>query len=139
MMFGIHLAGLLHKSFNPDNVIFLGRRNDVDGMNILSLLGEPYVVGFELARPHCRPDYSVLPVETDIYAFPGYNVMTHFTVFFDLHSLGVVLLSIGLWRTLESFWEDYLAYCDERQKSRPQSSFTYQDLFSYGKGKWSSR
>jgi hypothetical protein len=120
-VFGVQLAGLLHKSFNPDNIIFFARNGDVEEATILAFLSEPYVVGFELARPDHRPDFSLVPAEVNLYTHPAYSVKRHFMPSFDVHSLGLILLSIGLWRPLESLWGEFIAYCDQQRKSRPET------------------
>lgn len=65
-------------------------------MKIQGLISKPYVIGFGLARPLCKPSFSVVPVETDIYTHPVYDITKHFIVTFNIYSLGLVLLLIRL-------------------------------------------
>jgi serine/threonine protein kinase len=97
-IFHLHSVQWVHKSFNPDNVILFGHR---DGDQIYFDWAKPYVVGFDVARAdvaHSDKLPSSFRWENRVYVHPAQQreSRNRFHKIFDIYSLGVVLLEIGL-------------------------------------------
>lgn len=92
----LHTAGWLHKSIRSQNIIFPKSDDSV-------LWSRPYLVGFEYSRPDQPGAASEKPEESvrlNLYRHlraQGEPRQT-FRKGFDVYSLGIVLLEIGLWR-----------------------------------------
>ncbi|KAI1428793.1 kinase-like domain-containing protein [Xylaria sp. FL1777] len=93
----IHLSGWLHKDLNPMNIVF-SHPNQNAWKNVD--YSRPYIVGFDHSREHNPEEYTEGPDESMAlgYHHPAYrNGLSRFQKSFDIFSLGLVLLSIGLW------------------------------------------
>jgi len=104
----LHLTNWLHKGIRSDNVIFF-----VDNMDSVQL-GSPYIIGFEHSRLdisgeqtenfnerdgskyYRHPDAIAIPVADFKQPLGGPG---RFSKTYDIYSLGVVLLEIGLFMT----------------------------------------
>ncbi|KAI1750463.1 kinase-like domain-containing protein [Xylaria castorea] len=122
-----HLSGWLHKNLNPMNVVFSHRDQaawkDVD-------YSRPYIVGFDHSREHNPQEYTEGPDENMAlgYHHPIYRRGSRrFQRSFDMYSLGLLLLSIGLWAPVveemrerypetssEELAEKYIALCETK-------------------------
>jgi serine/threonine protein kinase len=93
----IHTAEWLHKSIRSHNVLLPKQQGRV-------VWSRPYLVGFEYSRPDKPGELSEKAEES-----ARYNLYRHlqsqgtpsesFRKAFDMYSLGVVMLEIGLWRS----------------------------------------
>lgn len=150
-LYVIHACGFMHKNIRPSSILFLpAESDDRSGGPSKSrrvALGKPYIMGWGFTRPddiefvpaappppsgsNQRQDQLVrrdLVVTKDkdlgIYQHPQrlkypYRPYKHG---FDVYSLGLVLLEIGLWQSIESFvegitdftTEDFRGYLKER-------------------------
>lgn len=95
-MFNLLASEWLHKGIRSHNIIFFGENIEC-----------PYLVGFDHSRPDHPKEVSVkagASVEFDRYRHPNYfrNQLARYQKSFDVYALGVVLLEIGLWRTVEN-------------------------------------
>jgi hypothetical protein len=99
-MYNIHSVQWVHKSFNPDNILLFGTRSS-DGA-ITFDWANPYVVGFDASRAnlaHSDKLSASLRWENRAYTHPERQregEVKRFSKTFDIYSLGVVLLEIGL-------------------------------------------
>ena len=105
----LHSSGWLHKEIDSFNIVFL-YSNDSPSISI----HEPYLTGFGYARPDTEEVVS-LPVSStgkDIYKHPDLKVrnvesegqrVPRFSRRYDIYSLGLVLLEIGLWDSVSTF------------------------------------
>lgn len=125
----LHSARWFHKGFRSDKVVFFATKNrHAEGDENPSVdFEKPYVVGFEFARPFGNENVS-LPILRD----PGNQIYIHpdllasdaledgdtaaatgtdahgvlgprFIQAYDLYSLALVLIEIGLWQPLSTF------------------------------------
>lgn len=100
-MYHLHSVQWLHKSFNPDNILLFGYKSP---SGVRFDWTRPYVVGFDASRAN-RADSDRLPPslrwENRVYTHPlrqRTGEYARFQKIFDIYSLGVVLLEIGMLR-----------------------------------------
>jgi serine/threonine protein kinase len=99
-MYNIHSVQWVHKSFNPDNILLFGIRTSDDA--VVFDWANPYVVGFDASRAnlaHSDKLSTSLRWENRAYTHPERQRegdVKRFSKTFDIYSLGVVLLEIGL-------------------------------------------
>jgi Prion-inhibition and propagation len=96
----LHLANWLHKAISSENVLFMQQRG-VSRPHWEIPLSSVYLAGYEFSRPgRLRdPTQPAGDVVRSVYAHPAYrrgNI--RYRRLFDIYSLGVVLLEIGLWQ-----------------------------------------
>ncbi|KAF8249506.1 hypothetical protein K440DRAFT_620878 [Wilcoxina mikolae CBS 423.85] len=105
-------AGWFHKNLNSRNILFFAR-SGVASQSPKWDFSSPWVTGFDFARPNQKDEHSfeVDSGENDIYRHPDLrqnieNIEEHGRIpyrrQFDVYSLGLVLLEIGLWTPLSN-------------------------------------
>lgn len=95
-----HKVGWMHKSISAYNVVFF---HQPDPKPIDWLLN-PRIIGFNHSRPDEPQAFTEgppLPSKYQRYHHPRYTAAVRFRPDFDYFSLGVVLLEIGRWQTLD--------------------------------------
>jgi hypothetical protein len=104
-LYELHSSGWLHKSISSHNVLFFGKES---GTALPPPLEEPYFSGFTSSRPDDPSQISSQMVErgVGIYSHPDVQGFTgarraRFRAEYDIYSLGIVLLEIGLWKPFE--------------------------------------
>jgi serine/threonine protein kinase len=94
----LHKIGWVHKGISSSNVAFFYESQPT----LLSALQKPYIIGFKHSRPQAA--FTEGPTSDDSekdYEHPDYSRMNQrYSLKYDYYSLGLVLLEIGLWRTL---------------------------------------
>ncbi|KAH0606448.1 uncharacterized protein H6S33_004109 [Morchella sextelata] len=90
----VHTSNLVHKNIRPDTIVLFQ-----DGK---SLMGIPFLVGFQKIRPANGATWMVSDAEweKDLYRHPtrqGLKPEDTYKMQHDIYSLGVLLLEIGLW------------------------------------------
>lgn len=100
-VFNIHNIGWVHKNIQPKNILFWPKPDAMDEAD----LSKPYLMGFDISRPNQPEEVSEKPLshfEDDLYRHPHYKGMSacSFQPSFDIHSLGVILYEIGMWRNI---------------------------------------
>lgn len=106
---GLQLVDWVHESFRSENIVFFPRclqPGEALSSEERLVISQPWVMGFEFSRPEL--DFS--SGRQDIN--PARNVYRHperqnqpqkpFQKIHDIYGLGVVLLEIGLWRSVLS-------------------------------------
>ncbi|KAJ3537211.1 hypothetical protein NM208_g6414 [Fusarium decemcellulare] len=100
----LHASGWLHKSIRSHNIMFpmKGER---------PIWSRPYLVGFDFSRPDSSDETTEKPehsVRFNIYRHPSAQGIPgeSFRKGFDIYSLGVVLVEVGLWRLAWSLRRD---------------------------------
>ncbi|KAH7110535.1 kinase-like domain-containing protein, partial [Dendryphion nanum] len=96
----LHSVGWLHRNLNSDNIIFFIK----PGISADEIIEKPYVVGLTRARPDSDSWHSEGPDDARFvdYRHPEYATTRRFQVKYDYYSLGIILLEIGLWRSIGS-------------------------------------
>jgi len=105
----LHSVQWVHKSFNPDNILLFGRKSaSPAGSPVDFDWSRPYLVGFDASRAnraHSDNLPSSLRWENRVYTHPAKQReqgTPRFEYKFDIYSLGVVLLEIGLLQCFKS-------------------------------------
>ena len=117
-MMYLHFTDWLHKAIRSDNILFFAAK-DMGGLG--SAL--PYLVGFEYSRPDALGERTENIVEEESHKFyrhPKARVVPvadfqqplggagHFSKAYDIYSLGVILVELGLFRSAERIVADCL-------------------------------
>lgn len=105
-----HSIDWLHERLSSHNIMFF-KPTDISISEYNTL---PYVVGLTHSREDNEKAWSNGPDEDATlyqdYSHPQYHVLQRFHRVFDYYSVGMVLLEIGLWRTLNSIVSIYPTY-----------------------------
>lgn len=98
----VHLAGWVHKSIRPNNIIILEDLSLNDARRFPYLLPRPFLAGFEYARSlkTASDRRSDAEWQLNIYRHPKRQFLERNSMYnmsHDVYSLGVIFLEIGLW------------------------------------------
>lgn len=104
----LHGSDYLHKNISSESVIMLFSDQNDANLKFPYALGKPYLVNFELIRSFALGSHPMEPSsdwKARIYIHPARQGPRprSFIKSYDIYSLGVVLLELGLWRPLERF------------------------------------
>jgi hypothetical protein len=109
----LHTAGILHKNLHSGNILLFPSRFE----NVISPL-TPFISGFEASRPDQNEQLSISPLrgEFEIYTHPNLRDSSievqgrpDFERRYDIYSLGMILLEIGVWKSLKSLYRPSLS------------------------------
>ncbi|GAB1199695.1 hypothetical protein APSETT444_009052 [Aspergillus pseudonomiae] len=103
-VFQLHVVGWLHKGLRPANILLFEDHNGHIAY------GKPYISGFEDSRPAAQPNlteeaHSRLAYD-DWYRHPLIQTQMPrhrefpYCMQYDLYSLGILLVEIGLWKSI---------------------------------------
>ena len=103
----LHKVKWVSKSISAFSIIF----SLPPSQQITSNIPPPYIIGFNYSRPNDPKSISEIPeyrMEVTDYCHPEYSkdIRVRYQTRFDWYSLGLVLLEIGLWRTLGSMTKE---------------------------------
>jgi hypothetical protein len=140
-LYHLHAVQWVHKSLNPDNILIFATAAP-NGVELIDW-SRPYLVGFDLSRTNQGYSNMSPPEirwETAAYVHPVYrrghspDTRKRFKRSFDLYSLGVLLLEIGILDCfkhskyrLNSEWSELKSY-DLQQKYIGQAKAMKGDL-----------
>ena len=100
----LHAVNWLHKALRSDNILLFSKENKID-------LGNPFITGYEYARPDGDGERTtgVVPNKwLELYAHPIYQgggTRGRYRKSFDIYSLGIILLEIAYWKSIEDIME----------------------------------
>lgn len=97
----IHFAGWLHRGLESRNVVCLSSTSE-------ETIHNPYLSGFGYTRPDQPGEVSQYEVGTtsNLYRHPDYQLPSPAQKFrrsYEIYSLGIILIEIGLWRRISAF------------------------------------
>ena len=100
----LHAVNWLHKGLRSDIIIFL----PTDPSANKPAIDQPYVTGFEYARPDRDGETTTSGVEVNDYVmlfvhpdYQGSDAKGTYRKTFDIYSLGIILLEIAYWKCIE--------------------------------------
>jgi serine/threonine protein kinase len=102
-----HRLGWLHKALVPSNILFQPiAANNTLSVDDLPAFQGPYIIGFSRSREDEELAFTLGPGEdtrSRKYQHPWYRQSkVRFQHVFDYYSLGMVLLEIGMWDSIDS-------------------------------------
>ncbi|KAF2468700.1 kinase-like protein [Lindgomyces ingoldianus] len=102
-----HSVAWLHKRLNSSNIAFFPNA----GESVDDYVCRPFIIGFNHSRPNDPKAFThgFSGADEKFYQHPVYlSGDSKYIAEYDYYSLGLVLLEIGLWGTLEDFGRKYL-------------------------------
>ena len=101
----LHAVNWLHKGLRSDSIVFLPQN---PSPNTPAAIDQPYVTGFEYARPDRDGETTTGGVEVNDYVmlfvhpdYQGSDAKGTYRKTFDIYSLGIILLEIAYWECIE--------------------------------------
>ncbi|KAL0939205.1 uncharacterized protein CTRU02_205815 [Colletotrichum truncatum] len=128
-LWSLHSLDWLHKSICSANILFFpsavsaSAERATASAALVPDIGAPYLVGFDASRPDFDAEMSVNPRNPsilDLHRDPrslGTGLSRRqYCKSYDIYSLGLVLLEIGLWKALQTYYKPH--YSAERWRDR---------------------
>jgi hypothetical protein len=120
-LWSLHSLDWLHKSLCASNVLFFPSATDASADRSVHVpdIANPRLVGFDASRPDLDTALSVVPRNPSIahlHRHPSSLRGLPHCKAYDIYSLGLVLLEIGLWKVLQSYHKPH--YSAERWRDR---------------------
>ncbi|KAI4197139.1 MAG: hypothetical protein LQ346_003056 [Caloplaca aetnensis] len=122
----LHAKKVFHRNINSRNVIFF--RNDETELSgsdkpwKKGIIRRPFLTSFDQpSEDHGEVDESFI---SNIYRHPSYErgQRSRFKAVYDIYSLGLILLEIGLWMPISKLWKT--RYTRAQFKNRLQTIYT---------------
>jgi hypothetical protein len=127
-LWSLHSLDWLHKSVCSSNILFFPSAFSASATQATAVaasipdISSPYILGFDASRPDQMGELSVAsknPASSDLHRHPAsLNGMSRkpYCKSFDIYSLGLVLLEIGLWKVLQTYHRSH--YTAERFRDK---------------------
>ncbi|KAK8140232.1 hypothetical protein PG984_000298 [Apiospora sp. TS-2023a] len=134
-LWSLHALDWLHKSLCSHDILFFPSATTTAATQptasaaMVPDISTPYLVGFDASRPDLDIDMSVAPsknprggpsILNDLHRHPnslsGLSARRPYCKSYDIYSLGLVLLEIGLWKPLQTYYKPH--YTAERWRDR---------------------
>lgn len=124
-LWSLHSLDWLHKSICASNILFFpsafskSAHSATASAALVPEVAKPHLVGFDASRPDLDTALSVVsknPSIADLHRHPSSLRGLPHCKAFDIYSLGLVLLEIGLWKVLQSYYKAH--YSAERWRDR---------------------
>ncbi|KAL9594733.1 MAG: hypothetical protein Q9219_006872 [cf. Caloplaca sp. 3 TL-2023] len=123
----LHAKRLFHRNINSRNVVFF-INDDAEWFSFTKpwkkgVIRRPYLTSFD----QCSEDvYGEIeePFISNIYRHPNYKrgQRSEYKAIYDIYSLGLILLEIGLWMPISKLWKT--RYTRSQFKNRLQTIYT---------------
>ncbi|KAL8706111.1 MAG: hypothetical protein Q9201_000813 [Fulgogasparrea decipioides] len=122
----LHAKGLLHKNINSRNIVFFTHHTDNSSDTKpwkKGIIHRPFLTSFDQCTEEVYTELEE-PFISNIYRHPQYERgrRSRFIPHFDIYSLGLILLEIGLWMPISKLWKT--RYTRGNFKSRLQTVYT---------------
>ncbi|XPS74299.1 hypothetical protein M3J09_006419 [Ascochyta lentis] len=118
----VHGSNFVHKDINSSNILVFrkNRRQSANTRALQYALRSPVVCSFDLFSEYDIEPTHAMPT-LNIYRHPEDPKFTglkerHHGPQFDLYSLGLILLEIGLWQPLADLWKPKYTLADFKQR-----------------------
>jgi serine/threonine protein kinase len=127
-LLSLHSLDWLHKSLCSNNILFFPDAMSASATQptasaaLVPNISAPYLVGFDASRPDMDTDLSVTsknPSILDLHRHPkSLSGLSRkpYCKSYDIYSLGLVLLEIGLWKVLQAYYKPH--YSAERWRDK---------------------
>ncbi|KAK1514597.1 uncharacterized protein CCOS01_13878 [Colletotrichum costaricense] len=129
-LWSLHSLDWLHKSLCSANILFFPSAASLAATGATTVsaavvpdIGSPYLAGFDASRPDFDAEMSVNPRNPsilDLHRDPrslGTGLgRKQYCKSYDVYSLGLVLLEIGLWKVLQTYYKPH--YSAEKWRDR---------------------
>ncbi|KAI1870214.1 hypothetical protein JX265_006384 [Neoarthrinium moseri] len=127
-LLSLHSLDWLHKSLCSNNIIFFpsafsaAATQPTANAALVPDISKPYLVGFDASRPDMDTEMSVAsknPSILDLHRHPrSLSGLSRkpYCKSYDIYSLGLVLLEIGLWKVLTTYYKPH--YSAERWRDK---------------------
>jgi len=103
----LNIVKWLHKNISSSNIVFFEQEGSASELS--DLLENPYLVNFRYSRPSDRAaqtEKTLIPTSNTVlqhYRHPEYSSSQSFREIYDYYSIGIVLLELGSWTTLDVY------------------------------------
>lgn len=126
-LWSLHSLDWLHKSLSSYNILFFpstfaSSETKATAVSATVTIPSPYLLGFDASRPDHLTETSVAsknPSSMDLHRHPhSLNGLEKkpYCKSYDIYSLGLVLLEIGLWKVLQAYYKPH--YTAERFRDK---------------------
>jgi serine/threonine protein kinase len=118
-LWSLHSLDWLHKSLSSNNILFFPSAFSTSATKATAVsatvpdISSPYLLGFDASRPDHLTEVSVAsknPSSMDLHRHPhsldGLEKKPYCKSY-DIYSLGLVLLEIGLWKVLQAYYKPH--------------------------------
>jgi len=122
----LHIVGWLHKNINSRNVVFFVEERSTT--TVANIFLNPYMINFRYSRSStevCQTERPDIGLALQHYQHPDYSPSEDYRETFDYYSVGILLLELGSWTTLDI----YLSH-NRALKSNP-SAFRHELINKY--------
>jgi len=100
----LNIVSLLHKNINSRNVVFFVEKESISALS--DVFQDPYLVNFRYSQ-HSANAYQTMKPENGLilqhYQHPDYSLSEDFQETYDYYSIGILLLELGSWTTLDIY------------------------------------
>ncbi|KAF2139138.1 uncharacterized protein K452DRAFT_233046 [Aplosporella prunicola CBS 121167] len=116
----LHSSGFEHKDVNSSNILFFYKNGRVHHLNHRKPeyeLRSPYLCSFDVFSDYNVETSTVENAHMNIYRHPhdprtGYSEHRDYTPYFDMYSLGLILLEVGMWLPLADLFKSKYTLAD---------------------------
>lgn len=124
-LWSLHSLDWLHKSLCGANILFFPSAFSASATSptaaaaLVPDIASPFLSGFDASRPDLDAALSVAPKNpsiADLHRHPAALRGLPYCKSFDIYSLGLVLLEIGLWKVLQTYYKAH--YSADRWRDR---------------------